>query len=305
MVNYECLIVQANEELENQGKETLYTVYPYDGLSIADSPLGYVDNGNDGKEEDFLKLQEYLLSDDTQDAIQKTGRRSGYTGVSDENKDIFKPEWGLQPDRVLSPIKMPASDVLFKCLDLYQTDLKKPSLNVYCLDYSGSMEGEGNEMLVEAMKQIMIQENAAKNFLQASEHEINILIPFNGAVINTYQAEGPEGLERLYQDVVMQSVGGGTDMYAAAAEGLELLSQYDLSQFTPAIILLTDGQSAGSPEMFREAYERLGSEVPVFSIMFGDADETQLEELAEYTNARVFDGREDLTEAFRSVKGYN
>ena len=34
-------------------------------------------------------------------------------------------------------------------------------------------------------------------------------------------------------------------------------------------------------------------------------DEAQLEELAQYTNARVFDGRENLTEAFRSVKGYN
>ena len=31
----------------------------------------------------------------------------------------------------------------------------------------------------------------------------------------------------------------------------------------------------------------------------------QLEELAELTHARVFDGREDLTAAFRSVKGYN
>ena len=49
----------------------------------------------------------------------------------------------------------------------------------------------------------------------------------------------------------------------------------------------------------------LGMDIPVFSIMFGDADETQLEELARLTNARVFDGRENLTEAFRSVKGYN
>ena len=38
MVNYECLIIQANQELEEQGKETLYAVYPYDGLSLADSP---------------------------------------------------------------------------------------------------------------------------------------------------------------------------------------------------------------------------------------------------------------------------
>ena len=94
-------------------------------------------------------------------------------------------------------------------------------------------------------------------------------------------------------------------MYAAAVRGIELLGDYDLSQYTPAIILLTDGQSSGSLSDFEAAYAGLGTEVPVFSIMFGDADETQLEELARYTNARVFDGRENLTEAFRSVKGYN
>ena len=94
-------------------------------------------------------------------------------------------------------------------------------------------------------------------------------------------------------------------MYAAAIQGLEALKEYDLSQYTPAIILLTDGQSGGYVYDFETAYEQLGEEIPVFSIMFGDADESQLEELAEYTNARVFDGRENLTEAFRSVKGYN
>ena len=81
MVNYECLIIQANRELEERGGEPLYAVYPYDGLSLADSPLGYVDMGNDKQEELFLKLQEYLLSADTQNKIQRTGRRSGYTGV--------------------------------------------------------------------------------------------------------------------------------------------------------------------------------------------------------------------------------
>lgn len=94
-------------------------------------------------------------------------------------------------------------------------------------------------------------------------------------------------------------------MYTATVRGIELLKEYDLSQYTPAIILLTDGQSGGSFPDFESAYGELGAKVPVFSIMFGDADETQLEELARYTNARVFDGRENLTEAFRSVKGYN
>ena len=54
-----------------------------------------------------------------------------------------------------------------------------------------------------------------------------------------------------------------------------------------------------------EQYEELGEDVPIFSIMFGDADSEQAEELASATNARVFDGRENLTEAFRKVKGYN
>lgn len=94
-------------------------------------------------------------------------------------------------------------------------------------------------------------------------------------------------------------------MYQAAAQGVEELKQYDLSQYTPAIILLTDGQSGGSFNQLAEAYGELGSQVPIFSIMFGDADESQLENLAEFSNARVFDGREDLVGAFHSVKGYN
>ncbi len=306
MVNYECLIIQANQELEEQGKETLYAVYPYDGLSLADSPLGWVDNGDEKQEELFLKLQEYLLSEDIQNQIQRTGRRTGYTDISEENRDVFRKDWGLQPDRVLSPIRMPAADVLFECLDLYQTDFKKPSLNVYCLDYSGSMSGEGNEQLVAAMEQLLIQENARKNFLQASSEEINILIPFNDRVLAFYTAKGSgQELEKLYDTIKQLRTGGGTDMYAAAERGLKMLEQYDLSQYTPAIIILSDGVSSGSFSDFEEAYQELGQEVPIFSIMFGDADETQLEELAACTNARVFDGRENLTEAFRSVKGYN
>ena len=95
MVNYECLILAANRELENRGEETLYCVYPYDGLSLADSPLGFLDSGNDKKEEAFRKLQDYLLSAETQDAIQRTGRRSPYTGVSEEKSRRFPCRLGV------------------------------------------------------------------------------------------------------------------------------------------------------------------------------------------------------------------
>ena len=306
MVNYECLIIQANEELESRGEETLYVVYPYDGLTLADSPLGYVDNGDDDKETAFLELQEYLLSEDVQNEIQRTGRRTGYTGISDENRDVFRTDWGVQPDRVLSTMRMPSTDVLFQALNLYQTDFKKPSLSIYCLDYSGSMSGKGNEQLVAAMEQLLIQENAEKNFLQASKDEVNVLIFFDDQVLAEYTAVGSGAeLEALYDRVESQDTGSGTDMYVAAEEALKVLSHYDLSQYTPAVILMTDGMSGGSFDAFMEQYQELGEDVPVFSIMFGDADSEQLEELAAATNARVFDGREDLIDAFRKVKGYN
>ena len=306
MVNYECLIISANRQLEAEGKETLYTVYPYDGLSLADSPLGYVDNGRQKQEDAFLTLQEYLLSDEVQAEIQRTGRRTGYEGVLAENSDVFRADWGIQASRVLSPNKMPAADVLFDCLNLYQTELKKPSLTVYCLDYSGSMRGEGRSRMVEAMEQVLIQKNAAQNFLQASENEITIVIPFDSAPRDVHTAAGNGSeLEALYPCVEGESAGGGTDIYAAAADALDQLSAYDLSAYTPAVILLTDGQSDDHYTQFCQEYKAFGQDVPIFSIMFGDADPAQLNDLATLTNARVFDGRKDLVGAFRSVKGYN
>ena len=269
-----------------------------------------MDHGDENKEEAFLKIQDYLLSDEAQDAIQRTGRRTGYAGVSEENSDIFRADWGIDTERILTSVPTPAADVLMEALDLYQTRFKKPSLNVYCLDFSGSMQGTGNEQLVEAMSQILLQENAEKNLLQATEGEVNIVITFCDEIIQVYQVtdSSPEKLEALYEEIRGEYCGGGTDIYLAAERGLSLIADgYDPEDYTPAIILMTDGMSNGSETFadFEALYKSLGMDVPVFSILFGDAEKSELEELAELTNARVFDGREDLVGAFRSVKGYN
>ncbi len=307
MVNYECLIIDANRQLESEGKEPLYIVYPYDGLSIADSPLGYVDHGDSQKEEAFQAVQQYLLSEEAQSQIEATGRRISANGVSDENRDVFKEEWGIDTERILSPIQMPDADVLMEALNLYQTSFKKPSLNIYCLDFSGSMEGTGETQLKDAMSQILLQENASKNFLQANAGEVNEVIFFDNTILDIERAadDSDEALAQLYQKVADFQIAGGTDIYNAAAQALAEASSYDLEKYTPAIILMTDGVSDYNYRTFQNAWDTLGIDVPVFSITFGAADPTQLEELAEATGGRVFDGTQDLTEAFRSVKGYN
>ena len=78
--------------------------------------------GDTEKEQAFSDLQEYLLSDEVQNEIQRTGRRTGYEGVSAENADVFRADWGVQPDRVLSPLPdAPPPTCSLSCLDLYQT----------------------------------------------------------------------------------------------------------------------------------------------------------------------------------------
>ena len=307
MVNYECLIIDANQQLEEEGKEPLYVVYPYDGLSIADSPLGYVDHGDEEKEEAFLAVQEYLLSDKAQAEIEATGRRINAGGVSKENQDVFNSDWGIDTERILSPIQMPEAAVLTEALNIYQTSFKKPSLNIYCLDFSGSMSGTGEEQLKEAMAQILLQENARKNFLQANAGEVNEVVFFDDTILDVQAAadDSDEALAELNQKVADFQIAGGTDIYRAAAEALEIASGYDLTNYTPAIILMTDGRSNYNYSNFEEVWNRYEEDIPIFSITFGDADPGQLEELAKISGGRVFDGTKDLTAAFRSVKGYN
>ena len=73
------------------------------------------------------------------------------------------------------------------------------------------------------------------------------------------------------------------------------------------MVLLTDGQSNEGPdfEEFAEEFRQLDADIPVFAISFGDADERQLQDITALTRARIFNGREDLSKAFQSVKGYN
>ena len=201
MVNYECLIIDANRQMVEEGKEPLYVVYPYDGLSIADSPLGYVDHGDSEKEEAFLAVQEYLMSEQAQKKIEATGRRISANGVSEENQNVFNSDWGIDTERILSPIQMPEASVLTEALNVYQTSFKKPSLNIYCLDFSGSMAGTGEGQLKEAMSQILLQENARKNFLQANAGEVNQVIFFDDTILGIEAAadDSDEALAELNQ----------------------------------------------------------------------------------------------------------
>ena len=311
MVNYESLIIEANKELTAQGKEPLIAIYPTDGLSISDSPLGYVDHGSQEKEKIFNDLVAYLKSDPVRKEIIGLGRRAGLVGFDAKDADpaVFNPDWGIDVNRVISPIPLPKEEVLREALDLYQAGgLRKPSATIYALDCSGSMEGKGIHQLKEAMTLLLDPVKSKKILIQPSARDIHIIVPFDAAPREVISKKGndPQTLKELLDKVQRLQAGGGTDIYAAVIGGLEELKKAGpMDGYFPAVILMTDGQSDGSIESLQEALRNQGYDVPVFSITFGEADERQLQDIARISGGKVFDGRKDMAKAFREAKGYN
>ena len=309
MVNYESIIIETNQHLIEQGKEPLYVVYPKDGLGIADSPLGYIDNGNSKKEEEFLKLQKFLISEDTKKELMNLGRRTAFgLNFKATNTNVFNPDWGVDTEKVLNVMKMPSANVIKKALNLYQTELRKPSLTVYCVDYSGSMYNEGKDSLCNAMDLLLDQGKAEKYMLQASERDVTIIIPFSNEVMDVWKVEGNNkiSLGDLSTKLKNLDAAGGTNIYDSVIRAADEINKYNKEEYTASIILMTDGVSnGGSYYSVKNKWENENLDIPIFSITFGNSDETQLDKLARLSKARVFDGKKDLESAFKKAKGYN
>lgn len=304
MWNYEFVLKEANDELRAKGGELLYAVYPADGVSYANAPLGYVERGQDKETHDFfLKLQAHLLSAEVQAKIAADGRRTA-PGMAQLAK--AEPDWNFDPGRLIPSIALPEGKTIARALTLYQEVLRKPSLTAICLDFSGSMGGEGEEQVQIAMRTLFTPAVAAQSLIQWTPSDRILILPFDSDVREVDSGDGtPASQAHLLAQVQSNSAGGGTDMYTCAERALAEMEPYlQTDTYLPAVVIMTDGRSHGGSG-FSDLWQQRGHGVPVFGVTFGDADKDQLDELAELTRARVFDGRKDLTHAFRSVRGYN
>ncbi len=316
MFNYESVILEANQALTTAGKDPLYVVYPANGLSVADSPLAFIAKGDAAKEAAFLKLQEFLLSAETQQTLSGLGRRSGLIGMEAEAADpaVWRADWGVDLARSIAPVPTPSAEVIGEALRLYQTELRKPSLTIWVLDVSGSMEGEPIAALKQAMGLLLDKEAAAVNLLQPSSRDVTIIIPFNDQVLAplTIVGAAEADLQAALARVNGLQAGGGTDLYSALSEALDELQPYaddrSLYSYLPAIVAMTDGASTtdSQPTFLRNLRRSsFGQDIPIHAIAFGNADEAQLKALADASIGRLFLAGSDLADALRQAKGYN
>ena len=306
VVSYESSIININKKLSTSGKETLYAIYPVDGVSISDSPFAYIDNKNENKKEIFENISRYLLSQEGQQLLQQKGKRTWYGGINKSvDKTTFNPDWGIDTLNYISPVKYPSTDVIKKALNMYQTELRKPVHIVFCLDYSGSMAGEGVQELTKAMDYILT-EKAANDFIQFSDKDIIEIVPFSSDVKAIWRASNVAETQKLLNNIKSMNPYGGTALYNSAIKALELVKDENKDKYNTSIVLMTDGQAnVGSFRDLSNYYNSLNSSIPIYSIMFGDAVESQLRPIANLTNAKVFNGKVDLVKAFKEVRGYN
>jgi Ca-activated chloride channel family protein len=171
------------------------------------------------------------------------------------------------------------------------------------------MGGEGAQNMKTAMEDLLNQDKAARLFLQTGQEDVTVVIPFSTFPLDQWEVVGndPVELSQLSQNINRLSPNGNTDIYTPVVQGLDYFSRYpDNDKYIPAVVLLTDGVSnLGTFTAVRNAMLARDLDIPIFSIQFGMADRSQLDEMAEFSRARVFDGRSNLAGAFRKVKGYN
>ena len=310
MVNYESLVIQADKELTANNKEPLLAIYPSDGIAVADSPLGYVDRGQ-GKEQAFTRFSKAMTSKTAKRLFEEAGRRTGADGAltygkAAKVKDSFRGEWGIDTNAsVLKTIAMPSSDVIEQALDLYQTVLRKPSYTLWVVDYSASMSGKGKSGAVKGLQAALDTDQARASHIEPGDDDVNVFIPFNGQAKVEQTVKGKQTAPLLAAGE-RKIATGDADVYNALNVALRTLPD-KRDDYTAAIVLLTDGKSKTTNRgEFTRLYDAEGEGVPIYSVMVGDADRSQLDDLAKLSNGKVFDGRDgDLSGIFREVKGYN
>ena len=306
IVSYESSIININQRIKNDD-DTLYVIYPSDGVALSDSALAYLGEVNTDKEEKFLKIQSYLLSDSAQKILMEKGRRTWYGGVNDKvPSKVFNTKWGIDTNKYLTQVKYPSQDITRKALNMYQTELRKPVTTIFCLDYSGSMYGDGVSELRNAMRYILDSEKASHDFLQFSRDDRIGILFFNDMVSDITYSENGIDTGNLIELINKKEPSGATNIYDSVTKSINDLQSVDINKYNVSVVLMTDGQgNSGNESKMNKAIKANKIDVPVYSITFGSASEYQLKRIADSTGGMVFDGREDLLKAFKMVRGYN
>ncbi|GAA4252314.1 VWA domain-containing protein [Dactylosporangium darangshiense] len=307
LVNYESVILSLNAT----GKlpEPLTVVYPADGVVTADYPLTLLSGVSEQTKTNYAAVADYLRRPSVQQQIMtQTWRRPAVAGV--KLAEQFGPKDGALPELPF-PGKLEAANAL---IGAFGDDLRKPARTIYVLDLSGSMKGDR----IQGLKNALVGLTGADTSLSGQFSRFNgreqvVLVPFSTKPGQVRRFDVPEANFQPTLDQIKSYAGGlvangDTAIYDAlfvAYDQAAALAKEDPDRFT-SIVLLTDGELTAGAKLsdFQARLPQL-PKVPVFTILFGEGNVAEMQQIADLTGGKTFDARTgSLPAAFKEIRGY-
>jgi len=307
LINYESVLLSLNES--GNLRENLVLIYPQEGIITADYPLMLL---NSAKQEQYDRLVAYLRSTEFQERMmQTTLRRPVVPGVALD---------GRIPNPLLIEIPFPNSiAVIDSLLFSYLDEQRLPAYAIFVLDVSGSMRGEGITDLKAAINNLTgLDDSLTGRFARFRSREIITLVTFSDSVeevqvfrIDDVNTQGVAMAEiRHFVDGLQAD--GGTAIYTALTKAYDLAAEARLQdpERLYSVVLMSDGEntdglSAPDFERYYLGLPAYAQGIRTFTVLFGDADEAAMTELANLTGGRMFDGTaESLSFIFKQIRGY-
>lgn len=307
MINYESVLLGLNESGELREKLTL--IYPQEGIITADYPLMLL---NSAKRAEYDTLITYLRSPEFQKKLMTTTlRRPVIPGVPLDPRI---------PDPLLVELPFPNTvEVLNSLIFAYLDEQRVPAHAYFVLDVSGSMRGEGLADLKTAVNNLTgLDTSLTGQFSRFRAREQITMLTFNDFVNPgndfTIDDTNPQGedmtqIRGFVDDLEAQ---GGTAVYDALQEAYRqaLAAQAADPDRYYTIVLMSDGENTDGMNAhdFADFYRHLPPEahnIRTFTVLFGNADEAAMQEIADITGGRMFDGTQDaLSLIFKQIRGY-
>ncbi|MBU7582675.1 MAG: VWA domain-containing protein [Nostoc sp. TH1S01] len=278
---YESSVIVANSGLAT-GQQRYQAVYPKATFTsnmraiIPNAP--WVSADEKAAAEKFIT---YWRSPETQKIAPDLGLRPGTPGVALGAK--FSPEFGVEAQAKYDSLRPPKPEVVDAMLKSWQESAKKPSLVVVVVDSSGSMSGD----------KLPAVQNTLQNYIKnLGPKEQIALIDFDSVIRPPVLVDGtPQGRDRGWQFINGLQADGGTKLYDAALEARNWLQKNLRKDAINAVLILTDGEDAGSKIKLNELEEELkksgfatDQRIGFFTIGYGKEGEFQpdvLKEIAE------------------------
>ena len=303
MVNYEAVILRTNAKLAQP--EQLLLIYPRDGVISADYPLLLLDAAQ-------RDAYQRLVAAWKAPAFQRETATQAFLRPSVSGVPLAA---GLPAASVVELSFPNKLEVIDAVLASYLGDWRRPATSVFVLDISGSMKGDRIALMREALKVLAGagSNSASSRYAAFQSRERVVLIAFDEHVEPPLWVRFEAGqLEAARSDLRNRaealSPRGGTAIFSALDVAQKLAAeeqQREPDRFV-SITLLTDGES-NSGMSFDDFKRRWGNKAParVFPILFGEGNVAQMQELAQITGGREFDGRKAaLAQVFKEIRGY-